>query len=79
MLGALRQIFRLDRPRISRQAALAVAKRFFAEHGIAAEAMTASEHLRHWEVLAQGDVKGSPWVLIDNQTGAVTGSGIPPR
>jgi hypothetical protein len=79
IIGALRTILRLDPPRTSRQAALAIAERFFAERGIATGTVTASEHLRHWEVLARQDIKGSPWVLIDNQTGAVIKSGIPPR
>jgi hypothetical protein len=79
MRALARRLLAIERPRVSRNAALSIAGTFFRERGVPSDHPIVMERLRHWQVLAQGDAIGSPWVLIDNQTGAVTKSGIPPR
>ena len=79
ILHIARKMLSVPPARITREQALVRANDFFGERKLLIDAPVVTELLRHWKVLARGEIKGSPWVLIDNQTGAITKSGIPPR
>ena len=74
----LRIVLRIPPPRITREEAVTIAKDFCSKHDWEMNRPTVVEELRTWLVWVDGNVKGSPWVVIDQQTGDVVKSGVPP-
>lgn len=79
MLRLIRTVLFLPGPRISREQALRLAHCYAAEQGRLTGSPRVIEQLKSWMIWFDRDSKSSPWVQIDNQTGAVLKSGRPPK
>jgi len=79
MLKFIRLIFFISTPRINRNQALEIAQDYFGKEGIEISAPRIVEELRAWLIWANGNIKPSPWVRIDNQEGLILETGKPIR
>ncbi len=77
ILRLLRFVFRIPRPRISVDDALAIALTECDKRGWVLRDPVVIEYLRTWEVT--GHVKGGPWITIDQQTGRIVRRECAPR
>lgn len=79
ILKTLRYVFRIPPPKVSAEDALRIAEHHCNEKGWGWIEPESISGLREWKVYAHKDIKGGPWVVIDNQTGEVLRSGCPTR
>ena len=79
MLRLLRRILFIPAPEIQRDKALQIAEAHFQSEEVQILDPKVIEELRSWLIWANGHIKGSPWIRIDNQTGEVVASGTPMR
>lgn len=79
MLTLLRLFLFLPMPKTSSKEAISIAAKFACEQGWLVENPKVVEELRTWMVWTHSNMKGSPWIKIDNQTGEVVRYGFLPR
>lgn len=79
LLQFYRWIFRIPRPLITRARAIEIAVAEASRRGGAPTKVEAIEDVRNWVVWLDSGMKPSRTVVIDNQTGDVTGYGSPVR
>lgn len=75
----LHKLLNLPTSKISQEDAIRFASEFCKEKELLLENPIAVEELRAWRILTSREIVGSPWILIDNQTGDILRFEIPPR
>ncbi len=79
MLRMLRKILFIPQPKITREQAISIARIECKEKGWTYRKPIAVEELRSWLVWTDSETVGGPFVVVDQQTGAVIRSNCPPR
>ncbi len=79
MFRILRKILLIPQPKITREQAISIARIECKEKGWSYKKPIAIEELRSWLVWADSEIKGGPFVVVDQQTGTVVRSNCPPR
>lgn len=75
----LRKMFFMPEPRITREQALEIARAECERRSWLWKDPATTEGLRYWYIDTVRDIKGSPWLLVSQQTGEVIRSGCPLR
>jgi hypothetical protein len=79
VLRLLRWMFFIPQPRVTNTDALEIARRECERQGWGWRNPFLVEQLRTWHIWAMGDMRPSPYIVVDQQTGEVVRSGCPPR
>lgn len=68
----LRRALRIPAPRLQRDEASQIAQAEAIRRGAMLGRISVHKGLRKWTVWINADVKGAPYVEVDNQTGTIT-------
>lgn len=79
ILFIIRKIMGIKQPKIDKRGAITIAHQHCEKHGILISNPNAVEQLRTWLIWVNGNVVGSTWLVIDQQTGEIIRKGTPPR
>ena len=79
MLWLIRTVLRVPQPKVSREQAIGLACKECDDRGWPHNHPKAVEELRTWLIWMNSEIKGGPYIAIDNQTGNVVRSGRPTR
>lgn len=79
MLWLLRSILFIPQPKVLRDEAIRIASNVAAQNKWTCSSPKAIEELKTWFVWLNSNTKGSPFVVIDQQTGEVVRLGCPLR
>ena len=79
MKRLLRKVLFIPQPIITRERALEIAHQECEKQGWGWDNAHIVEELRTWLIWTMGGIRGSPFVVVDQQTGEVVQSGCPLR
>ena len=79
MITILRMLLRIPEPKVKRTQALFIAEELCKERGWQINRPRIAEGLNAWTIWVNGDVKGSPWIKIDHQSGKIIRAATLPK